>query len=169
MATAVLKADRADKAPKPARREPLGRYLIIVALIAGLVVGTASYLASSLMIPGPTERAGTEELRARGAEVWIVFCSESAYEPRFWPECTQSTPEWRERGAERLIQYCTEGVASRMFRRDDCLAADRPMVGLSGGPQPKDLASGLIGGLAVAAILGAREWYRGRRQDGAGH
>ncbi len=163
MATAVLKA---DKAP---RRDNLARLILTVALVAGVAVATVSYLASSLMIPGPAERAGTNELEAHGAQVWVTFCSESAYEPRFWPECTEAVPEWRERGAERLIQYCTEGVASRMFRRDDCLAADRPMVGLSGGPQPKDLAAGLIGGLAVAAILGAREWSRGRRQDGAGH
>ena len=123
MASAVLKAH------KPARREHLARFVIAVSLAAGLAVATVSYLASSLSIPAPAQRAGTEELQARGAEVWIVFCSESAYEPRFWPECTQSTPEWRERGAERLIQFCTQSVPSRLFTPNDCLAADRPLRG----------------------------------------
>ena len=163
MDTAVLKAGNTTKTP---RREHLARFVIAVSLAAGLAVATVSYLASSLMIPGPAERAGTEELRARGAEVWIVFCSESAYEPRFWPECTQSTPEWRERGAERLVQFCTESVPSRLFRRDDCLAADRPMVALSGSPRAQDAAAGVIGALVVAAVVGPVAWYRRRDRSG---
>ncbi len=159
MATAVLKADNAP------RREHRMRYLIAVSLVFGLAIAAVSYLASSLMIPGPAERAQTDELRARGAEVWVTFCSASAYEPRFWPECTLSTPEWRERGAERLVQFCTESVPSRLFTRDDCLASDRPMVGLSGGPRAQDAAAGAIGAGLAAVAVGGLGWYRGRRQE----
>jgi hypothetical protein len=161
MATAALEAATAP------RREHLVRFVLVVSLAAGLAVATASYLGSSLMIPGPEERAGTEELRARGAQVWVTFCSESAYEPRFWPECVDSAPEWRQRGAERLVQFCTESVPSRLFRRDDCVAADRPMVALSGGPRPQDAAAGVIGAGLVAGIVGLLAWRRRRREGPA--
>ena len=130
---------------------------------AGLAIATLSYLATSLSIPAPAQRAGTEELEARGAQVWVVFCSESAYEPRFWPECVHGPEEWRELGAERLVQFCTASVPSRLFTRDDCLAADRPMVALSGDPRPEHAAAGVIGAVLVAGILGSVAWYRRRR------
>jgi MYXO-CTERM domain-containing protein len=157
MASAVLKAH------KPARREHLARFVIAVSLAAGLAVATVSYLASSLSIPAPAQRAGTEELQARGAQVWVVFCSESAYEPRFWPECVHGPDEWRELGAERLVQFCTASVPSRLFTRNDCLAADRPIAGLSGGPQPEHAAAGVIGAAVAAAMVGGLAWYRRRR------
>jgi hypothetical protein len=159
MATAVLKADNAP------RREHPTRHLIVVSLAFGLAIALISYLGSSLIIPGPAERAQTDELEARGAEVWVTFCSESAYEPRFWPECTLNTPEWRERGAERLVQFCTQGVPSRLFTRDDCLASDRPMVGLSGPPRPRDAAAGVIGAGLAAVAVGGLAWYRRRGQE----
>jgi len=158
MATAVLKA---DKAP---RRENLARFIVTAALVAGLAVATVSYLATSLQIPAPAVRAGTEELEARGAQVWFVFCSESAYEPRFWPECTLGPDEWRERGAERLVQFCTEAVPSRLFSADDCLAADRPMLALAGGPRPQDAVVGVIGAVVAAVGVGGLAWYRSRRE-----
>jgi hypothetical protein len=158
MATAVLNSTNTP------RREGLARFVITVALVAGLAVATVSYLASSLMIPGPAVRAETAELEARGAQVWVTFCSESAYEPRFWPECTLGPDEWRQRGAERLIQFCTQGVPSRLFTADDCLAADRPMLALSGGPRPQDAVAGVIGALVAAVAVGGLVWYRSRRQ-----
>jgi hypothetical protein len=96
--------------------------------------------------------------------VWVTFCSESAYEPRFWPECTEAVPEWRERGAERLIQFCTAGVPSRLFTADDCLAADRPMMGLAHGPRPQDGLAGVIGVVVAAVAVSGLAWYRSRRQ-----
>jgi hypothetical protein len=161
MASAVLKAGK-----KPRTAQHPARSVIATSLAFGLAVALVSYLAAALMLPGPAERAGTEELEARGAQIWIEFCAESAYEPRFWPECTQSTPEWRVRGAERLIQFCTESVPSRMFRPDDCLAADRPFAGLSGPPRAQDLGLGVIGAGVTALILGGLAWYRGRRPAG---
>jgi hypothetical protein len=69
------------------------------------------------------------------------------------------------RGAERLIQFCTESVPSRMFRRDDCLASDRPIAALSGSPRPQDAAAGIIGALATAVILGGLTWFRRGRDQ----
>ena len=158
MATAVLKTTNTP------RRENLARSVITIAIVAGLAVAALSYLASSLQIPAPAQRAETAELEARGAQVWVTFCSESAYEPHFWPECTEAVPEWRERGAERLIRFCTEGVPSRLFTADDCLAADRPMLALAGGPRPQDAVAGVIGAVVVAAVVGGLAWYRSRRE-----
>jgi len=158
MATAVLKTTNTP------RRENMARFVITASLVAGLAVAAVSYLASSLQVPAPAQRAETAELEARGAQVWVTFCRESAYEPRFWPECTEAVPEWRERGAERLVQFCTEAVPSRLFTADDCLASDRPMLALSGGPRPQDAVLGVIGALVVAVVVSGLAWYRSRRE-----
>lgn len=157
MATAV-------KAP---RRTRLARVVIAVSLVAGLAVAAVSYLGSSLMIPGPADRAGTDELRARGAAVWVEFCNYSWYEPHFWPECVGDPDDWRPRGADRLVAFCTQGVASRLFSRADCLAEDRPVAALSGGPRPQDAAAGLIGAGVAAVVVTPLAWIRGRRRESA--
>jgi hypothetical protein len=50
-----------------------------------------------------------------------------------------------------------------LFTRNDCLAADRPIAGLSGGPQPEHAAAGVIGAAVAAAMVGGLAWYRRRR------
>lgn len=120
-------------------------------LLLGLAVGTLSYLGSSLVI-GPEVRAGTDELRERGAQVYFESCAGFA-EPRFWPECSGDARENRARGADALVAFCTGADrGNRFFGPEDCLQADRPAFTLTAAPGPADLT---VGAIAAASALAA--------------
>ena len=156
----------------PRRADPFRRLGVIVSvsLVVGLAGGLASYLASSLEIPGPGHMASVEELRQRGGELNVDFCKPIASEPRFWPECIGGgAAAWREHGATALVAYCPSPVPDRMFSASDCLSADRAAFALTNGPQPGDVAIGGIVAAAAAVLLGLRALgYRLLRSPGSG-
>ncbi len=152
--------------------------LIIVAgaLVLGLAAGLLSYLDSALVI-GPDWRAGTEELRQRGARIYFESCAGFSVEPRFWPECVGDADEKRERGATKLVEFCT-GLDRyvRFFGPQDCLAEDRPPLTMASAPSGVDLAAGglaagaALAGLAVLAVAsGAVTPGERHRADDAAH
>ena len=140
------------QAPAPLRQRRAS-VIVGVALVMGLAAGAGSYLSTSLSIPGPA-RAGNDELRQRGAAVYMEFCSWPKFEPRFGPECVGSPDDWQARGAERLVTFCTAHVPSRMFDAPDCLSNEQPMrFALAGAPQPQDVAIGGGAAALAAAVL----------------
>lgn len=122
---------------------------VAVALAFGVAAAALSYLGDALKVPAPATRAGTAELRERGAAILTEFCG-PLFEPLWWPECVGDAPEERERGADLLVAVCTQGGQSRMFSASDCLSEDRAPVALVGGPGWDDLA---VGGLAAVVAL----------------
>lgn len=151
MAKVSIDSAVADRRPAPPNR-PRARAVLAVALSIGLAAGLVSYFASSLSLADPV-RAGTAELRERGAAGFFEFCAVPKFEPRFWPECIGGADDWRERGADRLVAFCTEGEPSRFFHFRDCISEEQPLVSLqlSGGPRPQDALVGLVAA-AVAAV-----------------
>ena len=137
----------------------LAAIIVAGSITLGVVAGALSYLSTSLVI-GPAWRAGTEELRERGAQVYFESCAGFA-EPRFWPECSGDAGENRSRGADALVAFCTgEDRGNRFFGPEDCLAEDRPALALVSGPGTDDVAAGAIAaGSALAALL-ALAWLR---------
>jgi hypothetical protein len=142
---------------RPQTKAP-GRYRLAVVVIAGalligLAAGAINYLSSSLVI-GPEWRAGTEELRERGAQVYFESCAGFA-EPRFWPECSGDAGENRTRGASALVAFCTgRDRGNRFFGPSDCLSEDRPAFALVAGPDPEDVTVGIIAAASALSALG---------------
>lgn len=156
-----MKASGADgRSRDPGAQRSLAS-TVASALLLGLAIGAISYLSSALAIPGPAERASTDELRQRGADVYQTFCGNLA-EPRWWPECVGDADEERPRGAQALVRFCSTGVASRMFTTSDCLSSERPAAALTGAPGLDDALTGGVGALASFGVLAA--WSAARRR-----
>jgi hypothetical protein len=126
--------------------------VVAVSLALGLAASAVSYLTSSLAI-GPAVRADTEELRERGAKTYFESCAGFA-EPRFWPECIGDAEEKRTRGASELVLFCTgEDRFNRFFGPEDCLAEERPLLALTGGPRREDaVVGGIVAALSLAVL-----------------
>jgi hypothetical protein len=134
------------------KRSPyrLAAILVAGALLVGVAAGALSYLGSSLVV-GPAIRAGTDELRERGARIYFESCAGFSVEPRFWPECVGDVDEKRERGAQKLVEFCTgQDRYVRFFGPQNCLAEDRPLLLLTAGPTRQDL---VVGGVVAAVSL----------------
>ena len=138
-------------------------FIVGVALAVGLATGAISYFSSALAIPGPAERASTEELRQRGADVYQTFCGNLA-EPRWWPECIGDADEERPRGAGALVTFCSSDEPSRMFTSSDCLSPERPAAALTGAPGWDDVVAGGVGAVTALGVLAA--WAAARRLRG---
>lgn len=122
------------------------------AVLIGLAAGAANYLNSSLVI-GPQWRAGTEELRERGARIYFESCAGFSVEPRFWPECVGDAPDKRSRGADALVAFCTGADRyNRFFGPNNCLAEDRPPLAIVAAPRQEDV---LVGGIAATSAFAA--------------
>ena len=135
-------------------RYRLAIFLVAGAIVLGLAAGALSYLGSSLVV-GPEVRAGADELRERGGQIYFESCAGFA-EPRFWPECSGDAGENRMRGASALVAFCTgRDRGNRFFGPDDCLADDRPPLALTASPSEQDAAAGgmVAGGSFVALVL----------------
>jgi hypothetical protein len=123
------------------------------ALLIGLAAGTLGYLGSSLVI-GPEVRAGTDELRERGARIYFESCAGFSVEPRFWPECVGDAPDKRIRGAEALVAFCTGADRyNRFFGPNNCLADNRPPLALTATPEVEDIGLGAIAAAVALAAL----------------
>jgi hypothetical protein len=132
-------------------RRHLARLVLATSLALGIAAAGVGYLGSSLSIPGPANAASVEQMRERGAEVYVKFCEVPKFEPRFWPECKNTAADWRARGADRLVAFCRQGVPSRMFGAEDCQSPDRAAVALTRAPGWGDAALG--GAVAAAALV----------------
>jgi hypothetical protein len=143
------------------RRHRLAFVLIALPLVAGLVVGSYSYLSRSLRVPGVVRMASIDVLRERGAQKWVEFCGPIA-EPRFWPECIGDAPEERERGADAFVAFCLYNEPARVFgNRNDCNVEEQPPASLVDSPQSVDLLNAAIAaGLALAITALATGAYR---------
>jgi hypothetical protein len=98
-------------------------------------------------------RAGTEELRERGAMIYFESCAGFA-EPRFWPECSGDAEENRTRGAEALVAFCTDVEPfNRFFGPEDCLAMDRPPIALTSSPRREDAVKGAVVAASAFTVL----------------